>query len=103
MDLRKLRGVGAAYSDRLHEAGVRDVADLAWVSDLAALSEQTGIPRPRLAAFQSQAVRVVASHHRAPHAAIHSVVSGLLDFGAEVGAAVAQGFRRARTWLSRSA
>lgn len=102
MDLRSIRGVGPAFAQRLREAGVHDVADLAWVSDLSSLSEKTGIPAARLADFQAQAVRLVASRHRPPAVALQSVAYAVFDLVDEVKDLVTESVATARGWVLRA-
>ncbi|GEM_PF-3906960 len=59
MDLTAIPGVGVAYRDRLKQAGIRDVADLARAPDLSSLSEWSDIPPARLATFQAHALRLL--------------------------------------------
>lgn len=59
MDLTAIPGIGAAYEERLHQAGIGDVAALARVPDLSSLSEWTGIPPPKLAGFQASALKML--------------------------------------------
>ena len=42
-----IKGIGSAYADRLSEAGIETVADLAH-GDAESLSEETGISEKRL-------------------------------------------------------
>lgn len=56
MDLVEIPGIGPAYRERLREAGVRDVEDLARAPDLPALAEWTSIPHAKLAAFHAHAL-----------------------------------------------
>lgn len=102
MDLRSIRGVGPTFSDRLQAAGVHDVADLAWVSDLSTLSDKTGIPAPRLADFQAQAVKLVASRHRPPAVALQSVANAVLDLVDEAKGVLLSTVQQARGWFTRS-
>jgi len=55
MDLTDIPGIGPAYSQRLHDAGVPDVESLARAEDLPDLAARTSIPVSRLAAFQADA------------------------------------------------
>ena len=103
MDLRSLRGVGPTFGERLQEAGIHDIEDLAWVSDLSTLADRTGIPTPRLADFQAQAVKRVAQRHRPPAVALQSVAAAMLDLMDEAKEVTMAGLEHARAWIAKRA
>ena len=75
MDLTSIGGIGPAYSERLHAAGIVDVAALAKATDLARLADQTGIPAARLAEFQAEAIRLTPE--RTPGDAVQAVADAV--------------------------
>jgi hypothetical protein len=99
MELTQIRGIGDTYGERLREAGIRSVSDLAWTEDLSTLSDKTDIPPARLAEFRVEAVKLAERAHRAPADVIHSVASAVFDLAEEIRLVSLQQAARGLHWL----
>ncbi len=58
MDLNEIHGIGEAYEERLNDAGIHDVEDLAGTNPA---SEVPGVPQAQLEEFVQRA-RNIAEH-----------------------------------------
>jgi hypothetical protein len=74
MDLDLIKGVGPATKEKLHEAGVTNVEDLAK-GDKDTLSEATGVPAGRIQSFIVQAQGLLAAETTADEEAPEATIA----------------------------